>query len=504
MADQKVPPKDIITVFKRLKTIGENKSCFDCRASNPTWASITYGVFLCIDCSAVHRHLGVHLTFIRSTQLDTNWTWLQLRHMQLGGNAKANAFFRQHNLLTQDAAAKYNSRVAAMYRDKLNSLALKHLNENGISSLLIDQHQPATTPEQKEVDFFQNIEENLSPTESSALVVKSSFIDESDQQDVDLGHLSHSPPKKDVRVSTIGGRKPVASKKKGLGVKKGGLGAAKSKADFAAIENETQEQDKLRHQASGESTSSKSEDLPLSSTFTYKTAAMKREEEKIKNLDPKKAEQMERLGMGFGNKSAVSHSVSESMRTVEQVKPNKSSELSSKERYDSGKSDFFDSVSGFDGLSGFSSYKEDIIEEPPSYNGHSIRKASWGSDSGTRSYKSDREENCNNRSRNKPLVAEEPSTSDEMQKKFANAKGISSDQVFGNNQNDTTRGRLDQYHGSSGISSADLFGEKKKQGSSVDMQNIKDSVQNVTGKLSSLASGVIGSLQNRYSGSGNH
>ncbi|XP_007454004.1 PREDICTED: ADP-ribosylation factor GTPase-activating protein 3 isoform X2 [Lipotes vexillifer] len=470
--------QDILTIFKRLRSVPTNKVCFDCGAKNPSWASITYGVFLCIDCSGSHRSLGVHLSFIRSTELDSNWSWFQLRCMQVGGNA---------NALWLDSCVV-----------------------------------PPLSPPPKEEDFFaSHASPEVSGTgwtsaqpEPSSLTPGNMDAPPANNE----GGPEQGPSVEGLNVPTKAAlglyffffffliKKKPNQAKRGLGAKKGSLGAQKlTNTCFNEIEKQAQAVDKMKEQEDLLARAAPKEESIVSSLrLAYKDLNIQMKKDEKMNMSGKKKVESERLGMGFGNcRSGISHSVTSDLQTIEQetpitAKPRKKYSDDTDDSYFTSSSRYFDepvelrssSFSSWDDSSD-SYWKKETVKDTDI-----ILKTTGYTDRPTARRKPDYEPVDN---------------TDEAQKKFGNVKAISSDMYFGRQAKADyeTRARLERLSASSSISSADLFDEQRKQTAgnynltsmlptAPDMAQFKQGVRSVAGKLSVFANGVMTSIQDRY------
>ena len=108
---------------EQILVIPGNEVCGDCGALGPQWASINWGVVLCIECGGIHRSLGVHITKVRGIMLDV-WDPEILKVMAELGNSIVNSILEAKvgdrvKPTEQDTRATKEKWIKDKYQEKL-------------------------------------------------------------------------------------------------------------------------------------------------------------------------------------------------------------------------------------------------------------------------------------------------------------------------------------------------------------------------------------------------
>ncbi|XP_075062194.1 arf-GAP with coiled-coil, ANK repeat and PH domain-containing protein 1 isoform X2 [Mixophyes fleayi] len=160
-----------------------NAACCDCRAAEPEWASINLGVTLCIECSGIHRSLGVHFSKVRSLTLDS-WEPELVKLMCELGNNTINGIYEarieEMNIKKPTSSSTRSEKetwIRAKYVEK------KFITKLPQTTLRVSPHhgnqcaRPNSTPESRTLENRPMSGPNRWPTSSPGRQKENNWLD---------------------------------------------------------------------------------------------------------------------------------------------------------------------------------------------------------------------------------------------------------------------------------------------------------------------------------------
>ncbi|GMI75260.1 VAN3-like protein2, ARF-GAP domain 2 [Hibiscus trionum] len=134
-----------------LREVPGNDVCAECNANEPSWASLNLGILVCIECSGVHRNLGVHISKVRSLTLDVKvWEPSVIELFCTLGNSYCNSIWEGLLLKNErgdEANAISTSITKPCPKDAISDKE-KYINAKYVSKFLIirDPEQHGASP----------------------------------------------------------------------------------------------------------------------------------------------------------------------------------------------------------------------------------------------------------------------------------------------------------------------------------------------------------------------